>query len=123
MAKYDLPTELNFVMSQTNKEKVSMRLENLLSMLHMCNMYVFSYNNGNSIVSSRENISPNEIDCYSQIYYVGHSMGTTTYMAMNSMDPTWADKVGYEYNGLYYLPLSSDNRRMSLLYSLLNDIL
>ena len=28
-----------------------------------------------------------------QIYYIGHSMGTTTYMAMNSMDPTWADKV------------------------------
>ena len=24
---------------------------------------------------------------------MGHSMGTTTYMAMNSMDPTWADKV------------------------------
>ena len=30
-----------------------------------------------------------------QIYYVGHSMGTTTYMAMNSMDPTWADKVSH----------------------------
>ena len=28
-----------------------------------------------------------------QIYYVGHSMGTTTYMAMNSMDPAWGDKV------------------------------
>jgi len=48
MAKYDLPTELNFVMNQTDSQK---------------------------------------------IYYVGHSMGTTTYMAMNSMDPTWADKV------------------------------
>merc|ERR1712228_220249 len=48
MAKYDLPTELNFVMNQPNKEK---------------------------------------------IYYIGPSMGTTTYMAMNSMDPTWADKV------------------------------
>merc|ERR1711953_826988 len=48
MAKYDLPTELNFVMNHTSSQK---------------------------------------------IYYVGHSMGTTTYMAMNSMDPTWADKV------------------------------
>merc|ERR1712130_1031673 len=48
MAKYDLPTELNFVMNQTDSQK---------------------------------------------IYYVGHSMGTATYMAMNSMDPTWADKV------------------------------
>ena len=28
-----------------------------------------------------------------QILYVGHSMGTTTYMAMNSMDQSWADKV------------------------------
>ena len=28
-----------------------------------------------------------------QIFYVGHSMGTTTYMAMNSMDQSWADKV------------------------------
>jgi len=28
-----------------------------------------------------------------KIYYFGHSMGTTTYMAMNSMDPSWADKV------------------------------
>merc|ERR1719209_2901889 len=48
MAKYDLPTELNFVMNHTSSQK---------------------------------------------IYYVGHSMGTTTYMAMNSLDPTWADKV------------------------------
>jgi len=48
MAKYDLPTELDFVIEYTNSQK---------------------------------------------IYYVGHSMGTTTYMAMNSMDPTWADKV------------------------------
>merc|ERR1712121_434670 len=48
MAKYDLPTELNFVMNHTDSQK---------------------------------------------IYYVGHSMGTTTYMAMNSMDPSWADKV------------------------------
>ena len=28
-----------------------------------------------------------------QIFYVGHSMGTTTYMAMNSVDQSWADKV------------------------------
>jgi len=28
-----------------------------------------------------------------KIYYIGHSMGTTTYMAMNSVDQTWADKV------------------------------
>jgi len=28
-----------------------------------------------------------------KIYYIGHSMGTTTYMAMNSMDASWADKV------------------------------
>ena len=28
-----------------------------------------------------------------KIYYIGHSMGTTTYMAMNSMDQSWADKV------------------------------
>ena len=28
-----------------------------------------------------------------KIYYMGHSMGTTTYMAMNSMDPYWGDKV------------------------------
>ena len=37
-------------------------------------------------------------------------MGTTTYMAMNSMDPTWADKVRCKYNGLHYLRLASDNR-------------
>jgi len=48
MAKYDLPTQLNFVINHTDSQK---------------------------------------------IYYIGHSMGTTTYMAMNSMDPTWADKV------------------------------
>merc|ERR1719228_169864 len=28
-----------------------------------------------------------------KIYYIGHSMGTTTFMAMNSMDQSWADKV------------------------------
>ena len=28
-----------------------------------------------------------------KIYYVGHSMGTTTYMAMNSVDQSWADRV------------------------------
>jgi len=48
MSKYDLPSQLNYVLQITNKKK---------------------------------------------IFYMGHSMGTTTYMAMNSMDPTWADKV------------------------------
>ena len=28
-----------------------------------------------------------------KIHYVGHSMGTTTYMAMNSVDQSWADRV------------------------------
>ena len=28
-----------------------------------------------------------------KIYYVGHSMGTTTYMAMNSVDQSWAERV------------------------------
>ena len=28
-----------------------------------------------------------------KIYYMGHSMGTTTYMAMNSMDQSWGDRV------------------------------
>merc|ERR1711962_61227 len=28
-----------------------------------------------------------------KIYYIGHSMGTTTFMVMNSLDPSWADKV------------------------------
>ena len=28
-----------------------------------------------------------------KIHYVGHSMGTTTFMAMNAMDQSWADKV------------------------------
>jgi len=28
-----------------------------------------------------------------KIYYVGHSMGTTTYMVMNSLDQSWADKI------------------------------
>jgi lysosomal acid lipase/cholesteryl ester hydrolase len=28
-----------------------------------------------------------------QIYYIGHSMGTTTYMALNSVDPSWGDWV------------------------------
>jgi len=28
-----------------------------------------------------------------KIFYVGHSMGSTTYMLMNSLDPTWSDKV------------------------------
>jgi len=48
MAKYDLPTELDYVLEKTGKEK---------------------------------------------IYYIGHSMGTTTYMVMNSMDQSWGDKV------------------------------
>ena len=48
MAKYDLPTMLNYTLKNTGKDK---------------------------------------------IYYMGHSMGTTTYMAMNSMDQTWAEKV------------------------------
>ena len=28
-----------------------------------------------------------------KIFYIGHSMGTTTYMVMNSLDQSWADKV------------------------------
>ena len=28
-----------------------------------------------------------------QLYYMGHSMGTTTFMVMNSLDASWADKV------------------------------
>merc|ERR1712037_658872 len=48
MSKYDLPSQLNYVLESTKKEK---------------------------------------------ILYVGHSMGTTTYMAMNSMDQSWGDKV------------------------------
>ena len=28
-----------------------------------------------------------------KIQYVGHSMGTTTFMALNTMDQSWADKV------------------------------
>jgi len=28
-----------------------------------------------------------------KIHYVGHSMGTTTFMAMNSVDQSWADRV------------------------------
>ena len=66
MAKYDLPSELNFVMNHTRKEKVQIyKIENIVWQRYL----------------------------QSQIYYVGHSMGTSTYMAMNSMDPTWADKV------------------------------
>merc|ERR1712080_507910 len=34
-----------------------------------------------------------EVTHQKKIYYIGHSMGTTTYMAMNSMDPSWADRV------------------------------
>lgn len=48
MAKYDLPTSLNFVLEHTGAEK---------------------------------------------IFYVGHSMGSTTFMVMNSLDSSWADKV------------------------------
>ena len=48
MAKYDLPTMLDYVMNVTGKEKIQ---------------------------------------------YVGHSMGTTTFMALNTMDQSWADKV------------------------------
>jgi len=48
MAKYDLPTQLNYVMEKTGKEK---------------------------------------------IYYIGHSMGTTTFLTMNSLDQSWAEKV------------------------------
>lgn len=48
MAKYDLPTQLNYVLEHTGKEK---------------------------------------------IYYIGHSMGTTTFLTMNSLDQTWADKI------------------------------
>jgi len=28
-----------------------------------------------------------------KLFYVGHSMGSTTFMVMNSLDATWADKV------------------------------
>jgi lysosomal acid lipase/cholesteryl ester hydrolase len=48
MAKYDLPSMLNYVIEITGKEK---------------------------------------------IYFVGHSLGTSTFMAMNSMDQSWADKI------------------------------
>lgn len=48
MAKYDLPTSLEFVLSQTGYEKM---------------------------------------------FYVGHSMGSTTYMVMNSRNQSWADRV------------------------------
>jgi len=48
MAKYDLPAQLNHVISRTGQEK---------------------------------------------IYYVGHSMGTTTYLAMNSVNSSWAQHV------------------------------
>ena len=46
----------------------------------------------NAETDSHSNLKLRDI-LNAQIYYVGHSMGTTTYMAMNSMDPTWADKV------------------------------
>ena len=26
------------------------------------------------------------------MFYIGHSMGSTTYMVMNSLDQTWADR-------------------------------
>ena len=29
----------------------------------------------------------------SKLYYVGHSMGTTTFMTMDSLYPGWEDKV------------------------------
>jgi len=48
MARYDLPSMLDYVLSTTGRNK---------------------------------------------LYYVGHSMGTTTFMAMDSLDPVWADKV------------------------------
>jgi len=48
MAKYDLPTMMNYVLEETGVEK---------------------------------------------LYYMGHSMGTTTFMVMNSLDASWADKV------------------------------
>ena len=28
-----------------------------------------------------------------KLYYVGHSMGTTTFMTMDSLSPGWSDKV------------------------------
>ena len=63
MSKYDLPSQLNYVLQSTKKEKVFGQMDG----------YVF--------------------DHLVQIFYVGHSMGTTTYMAMNSMDQSWSDKV------------------------------
>ena len=60
MAKIDLPTQLNYVLEHTGKEKVRR---------WMTSSIVF------------------------QIYYIGHSMGTTTFLAMNSLDQSWADKV------------------------------
>jgi lysosomal acid lipase/cholesteryl ester hydrolase len=48
MAKYDLPTSLDYVLKTTGKEKM---------------------------------------------FYVGHSMGSTTYLVMNSLNQTWADRV------------------------------
>jgi len=48
MAHYDLPAELEYVLTETGKEKM---------------------------------------------FYIGHSMGTTTYMVMNSLNQTWADRV------------------------------
>jgi len=48
MAKYDLPTSLDYVLKTTGREKM---------------------------------------------FYVGHSMGSTTYLVMNSLNQTWADRV------------------------------
>ena len=48
MAKYDLPTMLEYVLQTTGQE---------------------------------------------EMFYAGHSMGTTTFMVMNSLDQSWADKV------------------------------
>ena len=65
MSKYDLPSQLNYVLQFTNKKKERVCM---WSCRHIWNPHL-------------------------QIFYVGHSMGTTTYMAMNSMDPTWSEKV------------------------------
>ena len=30
-----------------------------------------------------------------KMFYIGHSMGTTTYMVMNSLNQTWADRHNF----------------------------
>ena len=45
---------------------------------------------------------------YEKLLYVGHSMGSTSFMVMNSLDQSWADRKPFKIN-LKLFRVNSEN--------------